>query len=303
LHWIIEMKQDCGAKEYRPVALGTDYATTDSALYDPDFPPIHFPHVFMSNGKPIQSFMWLANGREAKGCVILAPQRYGGDCLDSLVPALVGAGINVLRFNPRGMWDNEHDYSLVTAIEDLHSAVAFLRKDGGRHTTPPGTTPLPRSFLIDTDRIAVLGKSGGGGGVGWIGAAENTGLNTVISVCPILLSPPIPDDYAKLFADLKESTAGRIDLNSELERMSPADYDRLDMHKAASKLVDKNVLLIATPNRVHLKNIHQPLIDTMQNLGAKKFSQAILGPDEYFLTSRIMLTRLIVSWLKAECGF
>ncbi|KAF3389833.1 hypothetical protein DPV78_011797 [Talaromyces pinophilus] len=298
------MKQDSDTQEYNPVALGTDYATTDPAYYDPDFPPIHFPHVFLSKGKPIQSFMWLANGRKAKGCVIISPQRYGGDCLDSLIPALVGAGINVLRFNPRGMWDKEEDYSFMSAVEDLHSAVAFLRQNSGRHATPPGTTFHPRTFLIDTDRIAVLGKSGGGGMVGWIAAAENPALNTVIPVSPNgLLSLPLPEEYSKVFVDLKESTAGRIDLHAELEAVSPADYDRFDMHKVASKLIDKNVLLIGHSDSEHVKNIHQPLIDTMQNVGAKHFSQAILGADEYFLTARIALARLIVSWLKVECRF
>src|SRR5438094_5149582 len=41
-------------KQYRPVSLGTDYADTDSAYYDPNYPPLHFPHVYMSKGKPIQ---------------------------------------------------------------------------------------------------------------------------------------------------------------------------------------------------------------------------------------------------------
>src|SRR5439155_19940066 len=65
---------------------GTDYATTDSPYSDFDHPPIHFPHFFMTQGKPIQSFIWLANGKEAKGCFIFPPQAFGGDSLDSLVP-------------------------------------------------------------------------------------------------------------------------------------------------------------------------------------------------------------------------
>jgi hypothetical protein len=289
-------------KPFAPVA-GVDYATTDSAYYDPDYPPMHFPHVFMSKGKPIQSFMWLANGKEAKGCVILSPQAYGGDSLDSLVPALVGSGINVLRFNPRGMWDDEQEYSFTGALEDLHAAVAFLRQNGGQHTVPPGTGPA-RPFHIDVNRIAVLGKSGGGGMVGWIAAAENPNLNTVITVSPAeLLRPPLPEAYLKTFSDLKTSTAGRIDLLSLLNKLTPADFERFSMTKAAPRLVNKNVLLIGSVGRDYLRDIHRPIVQSMDKAGAKHFSNVILEADEYYLTARVALARLVVSWLKTECGY
>lgn len=290
-------------KQYRPASLGTDYADTDSAYYDPNYPPLHFPHIYMSQGKPIQSFMWLANGPEAKGCVILSPQRYGGDCLDSLIPALTGAGINVLRFNPRGMFDGG-EYSFTTALEDLHAAVAFLRENNGQHVTPPGVVYHPREFKIDLDKIAVLGKSGGGGMMGWIGTAENPGLSTAITVAPNVLVPlPFPPEAIKMFSDLKKSTAGRIDLDNELKKLTPADYVRFDMHKAAKKLVGKNVLLIGQSNHEYVNDLHIPLVNSMKDAGAKHFAQVILEGDDYFLTARIAMTRLVISWLKSECGF
>lgn len=291
------------ARQYWPISSGTDFATSDSAYLDPDYPSMHFPHIFMSKGKVIQSFMWLADGPGARGCVILSPQRYGGDCLDSLVPALVGAGIHVLRFNPRGMWDDKQEYSFVTALEDLQSAVAFLRQDGGQHIVPPGTG-IPRSFAVNPDRIAVLGKSGGGGMMGWIGGAENPDLNTVISVGPgILPERPFSPKYAKFFSDLKESTGGRVDLRKELEALSPAEYARFDMMKAAPKLVDKNVLLIGHSIREYVDTHHKPIVQAMQNAGAKHFAQVILEANDYYLTARIAMARLVIAWLKTECGF
>ncbi|MEC3909545.1 hypothetical protein U5A82_03370 [Sphingobium sp. CR2-8] len=291
------------ARQFWPLATGTDYATTDSPYLDPDYPSMHFPHIFTSQGKVVQSFMWLADGPGAKGCVVLSPQRYGGDSLDSLVPALVGAGIHVMRFNPRGMWDDNQKYSFVTALEDLFSAVDFLRQDGGRHVVPPGTG-IPRSFQVDPDRIAVLGKSGGGGMMGWIGGAENANLNTVITVGPGMLPErPFSAKYGKFFSDLKQSTAGRVDLKAELEALTSAQYDRFDMVKAASKLVDKNVLLIGHSSREYVELHHKPLVQAMQNAGAKHFAQVILEANDYYLTARIALARSVIAWLKTECGF
>ncbi|MFC4595487.1 alpha/beta hydrolase family protein [Sphingobium tyrosinilyticum] len=292
------------ARQYRPVGLGVDYATRDSVYYDPQYPPIHFPHVFMSQGTPIQSFMWLASGAEPRGCVILSPQRYGGDSLDSLVPALLGAGIHVMRFNPRGMWDSEHQYSFISALEDLHAAVAYLREDGGRHTVPPGVAADERLFQIDPDHIAVLGKSGGGGMLGWIGAAENPGLNTAITVSPSeLMKAPLPANVQKWFNDLKKSTAGRVDLVAELNRVTPAEFERLSMRKAAAKLVDKNMLLVGHSSREYMQSTHEPLVKAMLDAGAKHFSQAVFQANDYYLTARIALAQLVISWLKEECGF
>lgn len=291
------------ARQYWPVSSGPDYATTDSVYFDPDYPSMHFPHVFMSKGKPIQSFMWLADGAEAKGCVILSPQRYGGDSLDSLVPALVGAGIHVMRFNPRGMWDGSQDYSFIGALEDLHAAVDFLRENGGQHVVPPGTG-FPRPFRVNPDRIAVLGKSGGGGMMGWIGGAENPSLNSIVTVSPSWLLPrPLNAATLKFFRELKQSLAGRVDLEKELNALTAADYDRLNMIAAAPRLVDKNVLLIGHSNREYVDTLHKPLVDAMLNANAKHFSQVILEANDYFLTARVGLARLAVAWLKTECDF
>lgn len=289
------------SKPYLPEP-GTDYATTDPAYYDPEFPPVHFPHVFMSQGKPVQSFMWLANGSGAKGCVILSPQAYGGDSLDSLIPPLLSAGINVMRFNPRGMWDDDQDYTVTGSLEDLLSAVAFLAQNNGMHAvTPQGGSPRP--YEIDLDHIAVLGKSGGGGMNGWIAASESPLLNTVISVHPAMLRT-LPPEYAQSFANLKEATAGRLDTAKWLREVTPAERSRMDMMKAAPKLVDKNVLLIGSLNTDYLQNIHRPLVRSMAAAGAKHFSEVTLeSANEYFLTKRIALARLVTSWLKSECGF
>jgi hypothetical protein len=288
-------------KRYMP-ELGTDYATTDPPFFDPVYPSIHFPHVFMSQGKPVQSFMWLADGNGPKGCVIFSPQLNGGDSLDSLIPPLLSAGINVMRFNPRGMWDDDQDYSIKGHLEDLHAAVAFLRQNGGQHSVPPGTGPS-RPYQIDLDRIAVLGKSGGGGMMGWIAAAENPNLNTVIAVEPAMLRT-LPPEYDKYFSDTKRATAGRIDTGKWLSELKPADRERLSMVKAAPRLVNKNVLLIASLDKDYLQNIHRPLVQSMEKAGAKRFSEVTLeSGNSYFLTKRIALARLVISWLKNECGF
>ncbi|MEJ7932719.1 hypothetical protein WG907_00395 [Sphingobium sp. AN558] len=290
------------AGQYMP-AIGTDYATTDPVYFDPEFPPIHFPHSFKSKaGKPIQSFMWLANGPEAKGCVIISPQANGGDSMDSLIPAILSAGINVMRFNPRGMWDEYEDYSIAGSLDDLLDAIAFLRENGGRHAVP-GSGDHPRQYQIDLDHIAVLGKSGGGGLNGLIAASESPYLNTMIAVEPARLRV-LPPYYDKHFEEVRVATAGRIDQKKWFDKLTPADRERMDVLKAAPKLVDKNVLLIGSMDQDYVQNIHKPIVQAMNAAGAKHFSAMILeAGNSFMLNKRIALSRIVISWLKNECGF
>lgn len=289
------------AKKYMP-ELGTDYATTDPVNFDPEFPPMHFPHSFKSKGRPIQSFMWLANGPEPKGCVIISPQANGGDSMDSLIPALVGAGMHVMRFNPRGMWDEYEDYSIAGSLDDLLSAIDFVRENGGRHTVP-GTGDKPRMYQIDLDRIAVLGKSGGGGLNGLIAASESPYLNTMIAVEPARLRV-LPAFYDKHFEEVRVATDGRIDQKKWFDQLKPADRERMDVLKAAPKLVDKNVLLVGSMDEDYVQNIHKPIVQAMNAAGAKHFSAMILETgNSFMLNKRIALTRIVISWLKKECGF
>ena len=290
------------ARQYMP-EIGTDYATTDPVYFDPDFPPFHFPHSFKSkSGRAIQSFMWLANGPEAKGCVIISPQANGGDSMDSLIPALLSAGINVMRFNPRGMWDEYQEYSGLGSLEDLHSAIAFLRENGGRHTVP-GTGDNPRVYQIDLDHIAVLGKSGGGGLNGLIAASESPYLNTMIAVEPARLRV-LPPGYDKHFEDVRVATDGRIDQKKWFDNLAPAVRDRKDILKAVPKLVDKNILLIGSMDKDYVQNIHKPIVQAMNAAGAKHFSAMVLETgNSFMLNKRIALTRIVISWLKEECGF
>ncbi|MEJ7926748.1 hypothetical protein WG908_08275 [Sphingobium sp. AN641] len=289
------------AKQYMP-EIGTDYATTDPVYFDPEFPPVHFPHSFKSKGKPIQSFMWLANGPEAKGCVIISPQANGGDSMDSLIPALVGAGIHVMRFNPRGMWDEYEDYSIAGSLDDLLAAIAFLRENGGQHSIP-GSGDHPRQYKIDLDHIAVLGKSGGGGLNGLIAASESPYLNTMIAVEPAILRV-LPPSYDKHFEEVRVATDGRIDQKKWFDQLTPADRERLNVFKAVPKLVDKNILLVGSMDQDYVQNIHKPIVQAMTAAGARHFSEMILeAGNSFMLNKRIALSRIVISWLKKECEF
>ncbi|MET9014930.1 prolyl oligopeptidase family serine peptidase [Streptomyces olivaceoviridis] len=291
-----------------------DWATTDPAYYDPEFPPEHFPMHFLSEGTAVQGFMWLAQGESTKGCVIFVPQFYGGDSLEGLITPLVSAGIHVLKFHPRGMWD-DNEYTFPGVIDDINAAVEHLRENDGVHVTEEG-----RRYVIDPARIAVIGKSGGGGVTGWAATAENSHLSAAIAVAPVnpeitrgllahMNSGDTPSGEVKELAEAsdrtKAATAGRVDTFATLQKLTPQGLDRMDLIRRASELVDKKLLLIGGSADRHapLASHHRPIAAALKQAGAKHLTEVILEGDTFFLTARIALARLVLDWLRNECGF
>lgn len=292
-----------------------DFAVNDYPVYDPEYPLTHFPMHFISQGEPVHAFMWLAAGKEAKGCVIISPQKYGGDSYESLITPLISAGIHVMKIHPRGMWDTvPASNSLARTVADIHAAVDFLRSNGGEHTA---TSLGERLYWVDPDRIGLIGKSGGGGVAGMVAAAENPYLNSVVALAPpnLELYRGMPDminhgiggEFEKAtlaaFQRQKELTAGRVDLLFEQASLTPADFDWASIVKRAPELVDKNILLIgASAEPDHQEFNHKPMVEAMHSAGAKNFTDVVLESDTYFLTARIALARLIIRWYHQQ-GF
>ncbi|MDP3673473.1 MAG: alpha/beta fold hydrolase [Novosphingobium sp.] len=282
-----------------------DFSVTDTPFMDPEFPPEHFMTHFMCEGTPVHTAMWIAQGSGPHPCVIIPPQSYGGDRLESLIIPLLNSGISVLAFQARGMWDGGVRYSPLTGLEDVHAAVAFLRtlETAGR------TTKSGRSYRVDPARIGVLGLSGGGGSAGFAACAEIAELNYGIAIAPVNYERFRNLDLANLpknmFEKVKSETAGRVDSEANLRRMDSAQIDRLSIIHNVPKLLSKTLLLIGgnqdTVNTVAAD--HKPIVRAFREAGAERFTDTILESDHLFLNTRIALARLVIGWLKSECGF
>jgi hypothetical protein len=285
--------------------LGYDYTVIDTPFLDPDFPPEAFPTYFMSSGSVVHAHIWLAQGKEVKGCAILSPQAFGGDCLESLIHPLLASGIHVLTFHPRGMWDDKHTYSFSNAIDDLHAAVEFLHSC----VSDQRKTRNGKSYRIDLERIVPLGLSGGGGNVSYAVCAERNDLKFAIAIAPAnieLFRDPKTREQAKdMFDSTKRMTAGRIDLEAWLAAMTDADFDRMSILKQVPNLVAKTLLMISSSydTTSPLDVAHKRFDKAFREAGATNFTGVILESDHMFLTKRIALARVLISWLRSECGF
>ena len=282
-----------------------DSTVSDPCVLDPDFPCEQFVTHFFSQGSVVHATVWIAQGRNSKGTVILSPQWYGGDRLESVIIPLMTAGINVMTFHPRGMWDNQHRYTLTGAVDDLLAAAAYIRSTVADDIRTPGG----HSWRADPVRIAVMGLSGGGGNVSLAACAEDPSIQSVIAVAANSItaaSTPEEAEQARIGLELiNRLSAGRIDVAGVLNDMTPADYDRMRPTVRAADLVDKNVLLVGALHDTvaPLETCHKPIAKAMRDAGVRTCDEVILDSDHSFLTKRIVLARLIIQWLRQRSGF
>lgn len=282
-----------------------DSTICDPCVLDPDFPFEQFVTHFISQGSVVHATVWIAQGRDLKGTVILSPQWYGGDRLESVIIPLMTAGINVMTFHPRGMWDNRHRYTLTGAVDDLLAAAAYVRST----RSDAITTPQGHVWRTDPTRIAVMGLSGGGGNVSLSACAEDPLIQSVIAVAANSMAAartPEEAEQAKISLErVKAQSAGRIDVQGTLGAMTPAEFDRMRPIVQAPRLVEKNVLLVGASRDsvAPLETCHKPIAQAMRDAGVRTFDEVILDSDHSFLTKRIALARLTIEWLRQRCGF
>ncbi len=107
---------------------------------------------FESGGVALPAIMHQAEGEGYLPTVVYLHGNPGSRLDDSseLADHLTADGVNVFRFNYRGLWGNGGDFTLTNAVGDAASALDFL-----------STSENIERFQIDTSRVTLLGYSFG----------------------------------------------------------------------------------------------------------------------------------------------
>jgi hypothetical protein len=282
--------------------LGTDPVTTDPVVFDAEYPAEHFVTHFISAGTVVHASIWVAQGKEPKGTVIISPEGMGGDRLFSLIIPLMNAGLNVFTYQPRGMWDGVIKYTMLSSIDDVHAAVKFLETSDEIGKRTPGG----RGYRVDPCKIGVLGLSGGGGTASFVACAENDAIDFAIAIGPanheLHRDLSIIDQGKELFDFVVAETAGRMDVEKRALGMKSEELDRLSIITQAPNLVNEKLLLIGAAHDTitPIESCHEPIVKALREAGATRLTDVILDSDHNFLNARIALARLVISWLRSE---
>lgn len=261
-----------------------------------EFPPAHNPFHLTSEGSEVYGGIYSAQGPEAHGLFIMSPEIGGYDRLTSLFNPIMMAGINVLYFFPRGMWDQTETYTQAGHLQDLKNIIAHVK-----------SPEVAAKYRIDPERIAMGGLSGGGGVLSMIAAAEDPTLSYAMAVAP----GNVEQLRAGLGAmtpraeELRLGSNGRIDSAPIRDELLGGLIDRVSIIGRAGEFVDKTILLVngsrdeLSPVELHF----QPIVDALRAAGVANLTDVILDGNHLLLTKRDELAAVVISWLRDQCGF
>ena len=277
-----------------------DHVVTDPVLIDRQHPPRMVEGALDSRGSQLNFLMYLAQGQGPHPTVVLLHGYPGNEKNLDLAQALRRAGINVLFFNYRGSWGSQGNYSVSNSLQDVHSALAFLRTD-------EAITEL----RVDAERIAVIGHSFGGF-MALIVAADDEAIECVVSIAGYNLGAAGKEarastEFAAAFAvgldggtGPLRGTSGRVLVEEVM-----AHAEAWDLLAHVPSLAQRHLLLVAGSRDqvATLADNHSPLVSTLRESGARHLSEVVLDADHSFAGQRIALARAVIAWFSESCGY
>ncbi len=199
-------------------------------------------------GVALNAFMYEASGEDKKPTIIWMHGNPGGkeEGKSPLTLELIKNGVNVIRFNYRGLWGTEGTFTMGNNLEELEVVIEFIL--------------LPssiESFNIDTSRLIVGGYSHGSN-IALIHAVHNSKIKEIICLGPSDMSYLIREYFNPLRSDIRRfAQAGKDALwgkNGLIQNFDAFVDDiiwnnfKYDFVSQAEKLMDKRILFIAGLN-------------------------------------------------------
>ncbi len=255
--------------------------------------------TFDSEGFKIAGKFYQASGDGIKPTAILLHGIPGGDGdLFDLGQKLSTEGINVLVFNYRGTWKSEGVYLPSTSLEDINSAIKFLK-----------SSQTAATFSIDTTRLYIVGYSYGGG-MALLGSLFDDNIKKVVSIAGGSLKVVADnieksDEYRQMHRQylddcMADSNAVRGLGGKESHEWLLPRKDKFDIVQHAEKLSAKKVLWIggwrdyAIPLEEHIL----PLFRAIQRFSMMDVKIQVYDCNHSFEGFREHLADDIVSWLR-----
>ena len=235
--------------------------------------------------------LYVAAGKGPHPTLLLLHGLPGNEQNLDLAQAVRRAGWNVLTLHYRGAWGSGGAFSFGHALEDVHSALAWLRDP--RHAGPG---------RVDVARIAVAGHSMGGWLAAFAGAADERVLGVaMISAWNLgaFAKECKADDvrgretFERSMAGNRESLAGCTPQGLAEEALAHAE--EWDFRGCAARLALRPLLLVSSQDGNGPES--QALADAVAAAGGKAVQQVAMETDHAYSDHRIALQAALVRWL------
>lgn len=272
-----------------------DPVTHDPAVIDEEFPPAVVELGIDSHGDRMNGHIYLADGPGPHPTVVMLHGFPGNEKNLDLAQAFRRAGWNALFFHYRGAWGSQGVFTFGGAIEDVASALEFLRD------------PANENLRVDTDHIALVGHSMGGF-LALQGGARDEDLKCIVGMAAanfgdraaLALSSPEDLEGFKQYSDQLIMLNG-FNGDSAVAELAAAG-ESFDNRLLAPELEGKNVFLIAGERDESVNiSVHEAHMKAFLADPDIHMSEWRLDADHSFSWSRIALAEEITDWLNRTC--
>lgn len=256
------------------------------------------PITFNSHGSKLCGYFSAVQGEEGPHPTIVFLHGAPGGKNDvlGLAQAAPRVGWNALVFTFRGFWESEGRYSLKNSLEDVFSALNFLRSAG-----------TVKKWGVDVDHIALSGYSFGSA-MALTAAANDTSIKYAIGIALVdmgWLARQIEksDEFkAKMITMLDKQFEGPIKGPTGMEAVEELleNADKFDLVNNAKALSTKSLLIIGgwKDQQSTLEGNILPFIRALQSHGSEKATKVIFDTDHSFKGKRTELVNTVINWLK-----
>jgi pimeloyl-ACP methyl ester carboxylesterase len=216
-----------------------------------------------------------------------------------LAEKLNAAGFNILVFNYQGSYLSEGDFSFDNCIENVGTAVHFLKNSESL-----------KKYRIDTSRIYICGYSFGGT-IALESAVYNNEIRNIISIAnddhSVSLKKAASDsEFREKYQEFIARSFGpegpfRGDLKAIFSDCI-GKIDRYDLVKNADKLKDRRILfIVGWKDKTSLIEINTlPLYRKLQELNAGDIAITGFESDHRFNNVRDDLSNAIINWINKQ---
>lgn len=250
---------------------------------------------FISEGDCVRGRFFTAVGTDEPTTLLLVPG-WGPDDDLELGALLVEKGINFCTFNPRGVHPSEGIHTHAGTLQDIGSALYWLRQ-----------TDVQDRFKVDTTRL-VLGGYSYGGGMAMAYAARDPSVRRVISIAgndhgefarELQRNPFFADGFRRWLLSTRAPEGwARFDLEANLQEL----FDHPDIYglrENAGKLADRTILLIGgwEDKGPTIDQYQLPLYRALKGAATEKVTFLVYHTNHSFSNVRQRLASDIADWL------
>ncbi len=242
------------------------------------------------SGERMYASLFTPRGRGPRPTILLLHGYPGDENNYDLAHAFQRAGYTVVVFHYRGTWGSEGLFSVTHLLEDVSSALAFIREHTGEET-----------YRFDAQRLILIGHSMGGFAALQTAARDTRLLGAAaVAAFDLSLAAQKPNLYAAVRREFADCVPiRRVELDSLMNEIDE-NAEKWSFPALARRLSGMPVCLVGasedeiSPPRHHMG----PLCRALRQIPGARVTARLLNDGHCLSDTRVELEGILTQWVE-----